>query len=76
MKQSQCKQILDYIDKFGSITTYDAFMDLGCTRLPSRIHDLRMKGYEISDKPEKRKNRFGVAVCYKRYYMPKEGERI
>mgnify|MGYP003289421828 CR=1 FL=1 len=74
MKQSQCEKILDYMDRFGSITTLEAFNDIGCTRLASRICDLRQRGYAIADKLEKRKNRFGVTVHYKRYYMPKEGE--
>ena len=74
MKQSQCEKILDYIDRFGSITTLQAFTDLGCTRLASRICDLRQKGYAIADKQEKSKNRFGETVHYKRYYIAKEGE--
>lgn len=69
MKRSQCDKILDYMNSFGSITTLEAFRDLGCTRLGSRIHDLRMKGYAILSKPEKSKNRFGEVVHYKRYYM-------
>ena len=74
MKQSQCEKILGYMDRFGSITTLEAFTDIGCTRLASRICDLRQRGYNIADKPEKSKNRFGQTVHYKRYYIPKEGE--
>ena len=73
MKQSQCEKVLWYIGLFGSITSLEAFTDLGCTRLASRICDLRQRGYAIADKQEKSKNRFGEAVHYKRYYMVKEG---
>lgn len=74
MKQSQCEKILHYMDKFGSITSLEAFTDLSCTRLASRICDLRQRGYAIADKIEKSKNRLGETVHYKRYYMPKECE--
>lgn len=45
MKKTQCERILEYITEFGSITTLEAFKDLGCTRLASRICDLKRKGY-------------------------------
>lgn len=57
MKVTQCQRIIDYINQFGSITTMDAFSELGCTRLGSRIHDLRKEGYIIHSKSETRKNR-------------------
>lgn len=64
---TQCEMVLDYMQKFGSISTYEAFMDLGCTRLSSRINDLKNQGYFIKSGFEKRKNRFGKTVSYKRY---------
>ena len=64
---NQCEQILDYMKRFGSISTMEAFTDLDITRLNSRIHDLR-KEYEIKDKWEKRKNRLGQIKHYKRYF--------
>ena len=57
---------------FGSISTLEAFNDLGCTRLASRIHDLKTRGYDIGAKMEKGKNRYGEAVYYKRYYLKGE----
>lgn len=47
---TQCERIIKYINDFGSITTYQAFTDLGITRLASRIHDLSERGYEQGDK--------------------------
>jgi hypothetical protein len=46
--ESQCAQILDYIRNKGSITTMEAFQELGCTRLSGRIYDLREQGIPIS----------------------------
>ena len=46
-KISQCEMIVDYMKKYGSITQLEAYVEIGCMRLPSRIHDLRKKGYAI-----------------------------
>ena len=44
-KMTQCERIIDYIKQFGSISTLEAFNDLGVARLASRIHDLKGQGY-------------------------------
>ena len=36
---SQYEMILDYIDRFGSISPMEAFMDLGITKLSTRISE-------------------------------------
>ena len=41
MKATQCQRIIDYMRRFGSISTLDAFNDLGVARLASMIHDLK-----------------------------------
>ena len=43
---SQATEILDYIDRNGSITSMEAF-DLGITRLAARVADLRDVGIDI-----------------------------
>ncbi len=35
------ERVLNYIIQFGSITTQEAFEDLGCTRLSEYIRQLR-----------------------------------
>lgn len=67
--ESQCKQILQYMEDFGSITPLDAMTDLGVMRLAARISDLRRAGYRISRKTETAKNRYGRAVRYARYRL-------
>ena len=67
MRMSQEKQVLQYMRDFGSITTYDAFTDLGITRLSARINELRKTGYEIEGTPETRRNRYGRKVTFNRY---------
>ena len=68
-KPTQNERILDYIDKFGSITQFDAFFDLGIMRLASRISDLRSLGYPITSTVEKVKNRFEEPCYIKRYSL-------
>jgi hypothetical protein len=69
MKDTQCKRILRYMQVFGSISTREAFNDLGVARLASRIHDLKEQGIAISGKMETTKNRYGESVSYKRYRL-------
>lgn len=71
-KPTQCDRVLQYIKDFGSITTLQAFTDIGCTRLASRICDLRQQGYLIKDKTETGKNRYGETTHYKRYYIEEQ----
>ena len=48
MKQKE--MVLDYIKQFGSISTYEAFVDLGITRLAARIWDIKEDGQEFDVK--------------------------
>jgi len=40
-KPTQCEMVLQYLKDFGYITTFEAFTDLGITRLASRINALK-----------------------------------
>ena len=65
--KSQCERIVEYMEHFGSITSAEAFSDLGCARLASRINDLRKRGFNIIGRYESGKNRFGDSTRYMRY---------
>ena len=69
---SQCEKIVFYIQMFGSISSMEAFRDLGITRLSARIYELRNEGYQFDEKFETAKNRFGESVTFKRYRFQKE----
>ena len=71
-KLSQSEMIIRYIKEKGSITTLEAFNDLGCTRLASRINDLKKEGYRFRDEFVTSKNRCGYKVSYKRYYLEED----
>jgi hypothetical protein len=69
MKISQCDKIIAYMQKHGSITQLDAFLDIGCWRLASRISDLRQRGYAIKSEMVKVKNRNGEYVPIAKYSL-------
>lgn len=66
-------RVLNYMLEFGSITTKQAFEDLGCTRLSEYIRRLRTKMI-IEDEIVTGTNRYGEKVFWKKYFI-KEGEK-
>jgi len=62
------ERVLSYIREFGSISTWDAFKDLGCTRLSEYIRQLRLE-YNIEDEWITTTNRYGEKVQYKKYWL-------
>lgn len=74
MKVTQCQRILDYMMQFGSISTLEAFNDLGVARLASRIHDLKDQGYNIVSETKSSRNRYGEKTCFKVYRLAEEKE--
>ncbi len=62
------ERVLKYIKDFGSITTFEAFTDLGCTRLSEYIRQLRLD-YDIADEWIKKTNRYGEKVAFKKYFF-------
>ena len=73
MKLTQCQKIIDYMTQFGSISSFEAFADLGIVRLASRIHDLKCQGYNIESEIKTSKNRFGETVSFKVYRLADNG---
>lgn len=69
MKISQKQRIINYIRQFGSITSKDAYIDLGITQLGARIDGLERDGYAFVKEWETGVNRFGEEIQYKRYYL-------
>lgn len=60
-------RVFNYIVDFGSITTLEAYTELGETRLSARIWELRHKGINIVTDWVQVKNRYGEARRVKRY---------
>lgn len=66
---NRSERVLEYIQRFGSITSFEAFQDLGITRLSAAIFEVKQNGYRITKKMETRKNRYGIPVTYARYSL-------
>ena len=71
-RPTQEDRVLDYIEKFGSITQREALFDLGIMRLASRISSLKKKGYPITSSMVEVENRFGEKCYIKQYRLGKE----
>lgn len=63
------KRVFDYIVSFGSITSMQACLDIGETRLSARIFELRKKGVNVTYRWKVVKNRFGEDRNIKEYYI-------
>lgn len=63
------QRVFDYIMKNKSITSIDAFVDLGETRLSARIYELRRLGIPVSSQVIEVSNRFGEKRHVSKYYI-------
>lgn len=72
MKVTQRNLILKYIEDFGSITPMEAFVDLGITKLATRISEMRKDGVQFKIDTVKSKNRYGKTVHFAKYSFPTE----
>lgn len=69
MKVTQKDRIINYIREFGSISTKEAFDDLGIARLGARIFELKREGYSFVEEWDEVKNRYGEQTSFKRFYL-------
>lgn len=68
-KPTQCDRILKYLHDFGSITSYEAFTDLGITQLAARLRNLEDDGYIFKKSMICKINRYGEKVHFKKYEL-------
>lgn len=66
---AQWQIVLDHMRKYGGITSNEAFVKYGITRLSDVIFKLRERGYVIDTIPQSSKNRFGKKVHYALYKL-------
>ena len=67
---TQHQKVLNYIEKHGSITPFEAFRDLGITKLATRISEMRKRGKEFKIEMVQGKNRDEEPVRYAKYSFP------
>lgn len=63
--RTQHQQILDFMRDYGSITKLDGFT-FGCTKVDTRISELRKMGYNIQGTKEVNEN---TGAHYTRYRL-------
>lgn len=73
-RPTQTERVLDYMRKYGSITTLDAVLDLGVLRLASRINEIKRIGIPIKKDWTRVKNRFGEDCKVLRYSIDQGGD--
>lgn len=61
-------KVLNYMRENGSITTFEAFAELGCSRLSEYIRQLRLE-YNIKCEWVTAKNRHGNKIRFKRFWL-------
>lgn len=64
---SQYKRILEYLEKYKSITSMEAFRKFGATRLSAIIFNMKKAGHNIETVMEQTTNDDGNMVRYARY---------
>lgn len=69
MKTTQCERILRHLKDYGEISSLDAMKEYGILRLASRIHDLKVMGYNIKATTVSKKNRYGETTHFKVYRL-------
>jgi len=70
----QKDKVMNYIQKYGSISSYEAFADLGITRLASVVFDLKKDGVQFDTVDETSVNRYGEKSTHARYSLHKESK--
>lgn len=67
VKASQCKRLLEFIDKHGHINPMEALNCLSIMRLAARISDLEHAGIAFEHTLVKGVNKHGETVRYMEY---------
>ena len=76
MKITQKQRIIKYIKDFGSITSFQAYADLGITQLGARIDGLEKEGYVFKKDKARGKNRYGEPVHFTIYSFIEQDEEL
>lgn len=69
--KNQKTEVIEYIQKHGSISSYEAYAHLGITQLGARIDDLQKDGH-VFEKEWVRKRKNGKVKDYIKYKLAGE----
>lgn len=73
--QTQNEMVIRYIEKFGSITQFEALNVLGVMRLASRVSNLKKQGFPIKGRWITVKNRYDKPCRVKEYFLESGEDR-
>lgn len=62
-------RVLQFLQDFGSITSWQAIQEFGATRLSAIIFNLKKKGYVFSDERVDFTDRYGYPSHFKKYIL-------
>lgn len=62
------ERIINYMKEYGAITTYEAFIELDCSRLAEYIRQIKEE-YVVCDEWITTTNRKGEKKRYKQYWL-------
>lgn len=68
-KLTQKEQVLNHLKTYGSLSSWDAIMEYGITRLSHHIYCLRNDGFIIPDERVKVKTRLGRTTVISKYSL-------
>lgn len=66
---TQRQMVLEYIKMFGSIDPQEAYFNIGCMKLATRVSELKREGHNIVSETITATNRWGKTVHFKRYRL-------
>lgn len=66
---TQNKRVLEHLSTGKTITSVDAWRDLGITRLSARISELKQEGHSIQKNTIKVPNRYKEMCSVAEYYL-------
>ena len=75
-KVTLTQRVMQYMEEEGSITSLDAFRELGVTRLAAIIFNLKEQGVPIKTETMYGINRWGDEVRFAKYSLIREEEDI
>lgn len=68
-RKTKTNQILNHLQQYGTITSWQAFTNYGATRLSAIIFVLRKRGYDIKTKTELITDRNGNTCQFAKYIL-------
>ena len=71
---TQAERVLDWLQSGKTITTLDAFKELGITRIAARVFELKEQGVLVKKRMLKVINRYDETCHVAEYFIEEKGE--